>query len=71
MIVNETVGKLEIVQNIAKLFFQFVIKIKIYLLWGYRLKAIENLVFDSLSGLNYCYLLQFQIFDLQLKTFNL
>lgn len=53
MIVNETDGKLEIVQNIAKLFFQFVIKVKIYLLWAYRLKAIENLVFSQLIGVNF------------------
>jgi hypothetical protein len=44
MIVNEGCGKLEIVQNIAKLFFQFVINDKIHLLWIYEIMAIENLV---------------------------
>jgi hypothetical protein len=39
MIFNEGCGKLEIVQNIAKLFFQFVINIKIHLLWAYQLKT--------------------------------
>lgn len=32
MIFNESASKLEIVQNIAKLFFQFVIKLKMFLL---------------------------------------
>lgn len=48
MIVNEGCGKLEIVQNIAKYFFQFVINSKINLLWAYQLMAIENLVFDHI-----------------------
>jgi hypothetical protein len=43
MIVNKGCGKLEIVQNIAKLFFQFVIEVKIYLLWACRLISVENL----------------------------
>lgn len=43
MIVNKGCGKLEIVQNIAKLFFQFVIQVKIYLLWACRLISVENL----------------------------
>jgi|GEM_PF-3072961 len=44
MIVNKGCRKLEIVQNIAKLFFQFVIDLRIYLFWTSRLKTIENLV---------------------------
>jgi len=50
MIVNEGCGKLEIVQNIAKFFFQFVIIDKIHLLWAYQIKSIENLVFDRLNN---------------------
>ena len=44
MIFNESRGKLEIVQNIAKFFFQFVIIDKIHLLWAYQSITIENLV---------------------------
>ena len=48
MIVNEGCGKLEIVQNIAKFFFQFVINDKIHLLWAYQTLTIENLVLGRL-----------------------
>jgi hypothetical protein len=45
MIFNERVGKLKIVQNIAKYFFQFVINVEIYLLWAHQVKTIEYLEF--------------------------
>ena len=48
MIFNEGVGKLEIVQNIAKFFFQFVIIVQIHLLWTYLVKTVEYLEFGCL-----------------------
>jgi len=48
MIVNEIACKLEIVQNIAKLFFQFVIKIKNLLLWNRNNCLSENFDFQIL-----------------------
>ena len=71
MIVNKGCRKLEIVQNIAKFFFQFVIHVQIYLFWTCRLKTIENLVPSKLASVKYRGFGLGQILDNHSKTFNL